>query len=198
MWQLFSSNFFVEMEVAILKYENPLYFLKSSVRSKKRSPHVRARSLAPSCGAKGADMRHLHETLQCKGRAAPAWMVCRNLAPHLYDYLFSLLRHHHSYSNPIVCMHWRSDEQVSGTLIFVILHCEKANKVFGKCSSCDSSQILHDGSSSVGCSGTSYSSSPSSWVRQREHSTAADQRPQPRSIIIAICMSTNVEYIYNW
>jgi hypothetical protein len=29
-------------------------------------------------------------------------------------------------------VHWRLGEQVSGTLVFAILHLEKANKVFGK------------------------------------------------------------------
>jgi hypothetical protein len=45
--------------------------------------------------------------------------------------LFSLPRRHCQDSNPIICVHQRSGEQVSGT-VFAILHREKANKVFGK------------------------------------------------------------------
>jgi hypothetical protein len=39
-------------------------------------------------------------------------------------------------------VHLRPDEQVSGTVIFVILHQEKANKVFEKRFSRDYSQTL--------------------------------------------------------
>jgi hypothetical protein len=38
-------------------------------------------------------------------------------------------------------VHQRPDEQVSGTLIFAILHREKANKVFGKRYPCDYFQL---------------------------------------------------------
>jgi hypothetical protein len=49
-----------KVEVVILKYRSPLYFLKSSMRRRKRSPHARARLASPG-GAKGADARHLRE-----------------------------------------------------------------------------------------------------------------------------------------
>jgi hypothetical protein len=55
--------------------------------------------------------------------------------------LFSLLRHRRQDSNPIVRVHLRHGEQVSGTIIFAILHWEKANKVFGMCSLRDCSQM---------------------------------------------------------
>jgi hypothetical protein len=38
-------------------------------------------------------------------------------------------------------VHQRPDEQVSGTLVFAILHREKANKVFGKRYPRDCSQL---------------------------------------------------------
>jgi hypothetical protein len=38
---------------------------------------------------------------------------------------------------PVVRVHLRLDEQFSGTFVFVILHREKVNKVFGKHISCD-------------------------------------------------------------
>jgi hypothetical protein len=88
-------------------------------------------------------------------------------------------------------------EQVSGTLVFAILHWENVNKVFGKRSSRDCSQILHDGSSFEGCIDTPSSSSPGSRDRQWEHSTAAHRRPQLRSVVNVIYISTTVNYIYN-
>jgi hypothetical protein len=54
--------------------------------------------------------------------------------------LFSLLRCCRQDCNLIVRVHLRPGEQVSGTVVFVILHREKANKVFGKRSSHDCSQ----------------------------------------------------------
>jgi hypothetical protein len=57
----------------------------------------------------------------------------------------------------------------SGTAVFVILHRKKANKVFGKRSSRDCSQILHDGSSTEGCIGSFTSSSPGSQDRLRHY-----------------------------
>jgi hypothetical protein len=54
-------------------------------------------------------------------------------------------------------VHQRLGEQVSGTLVFAILHREKANKVFGKRSSCDYFQSFHNGSSSKECIGASAS-----------------------------------------
>jgi hypothetical protein len=54
--------------------------------------------------------------------------------------LFSLLCRHRQDSNPIVRVHLRPGEQVSETIVFVILHREKANKVFGKFSLRDCSQ----------------------------------------------------------
>jgi hypothetical protein len=44
-------------------------------------------------------------------------------------------------------MHLRSGEQVSGTIVFVILHREKANKVFGKRFSRNCSKLRHGSSS---------------------------------------------------
>jgi hypothetical protein len=44
---------------------------------------------------------------------------------------FSLLRRRRQDSNPIVRVHLRPGEQVSGTVIFAILHREEANKVLG-------------------------------------------------------------------
>jgi hypothetical protein len=41
MWELVSTTLLVKVEVTILKYGSPLHFLKSSVRRRKRSPHVR-------------------------------------------------------------------------------------------------------------------------------------------------------------
>jgi hypothetical protein len=54
--------------------------------------------------------------------------------------LCSLLRRRRQDSSPIVRVHLRPGEQVSETVIFVILHQEKANKVFGKRFSRDRSQ----------------------------------------------------------
>jgi hypothetical protein len=54
--------------------------------------------------------------------------------------LFSLLCHRRQDSNPIVRVHLRLGEQVSGTVAFAILYREKANKVFGKRFSRDFSQ----------------------------------------------------------
>jgi hypothetical protein len=51
-----------------------------------------------------------------------------------------LLRRCRQDSNPIVRVHLRPGEQVSGTVVFAILHREKSNKVFGKRSSRDYSQ----------------------------------------------------------
>jgi hypothetical protein len=45
--------------------------------------------------------------------------------------LFSLLRRRRQDSNLIVRVHLRPGEQVSGTVVFAILHREKSNKVFG-------------------------------------------------------------------
>jgi hypothetical protein len=44
-------------------------------------------------------------------------------------------------SSPIVGVHQRPGEQVSGTVVFAILHREKANKVFGKRSPRNCSQM---------------------------------------------------------
>jgi hypothetical protein len=41
MCKLFRTTLLVEVEVAILKYGSPLHFFKSSVRRRKRSPHLR-------------------------------------------------------------------------------------------------------------------------------------------------------------
>jgi hypothetical protein len=54
--------------------------------------------------------------------------------------LFSLMCRRHQDSNPIVHVHLRPSEQVSGTVVFAILHREKVNKVFGKRSSRNCSQ----------------------------------------------------------
>jgi hypothetical protein len=62
-----------KVEVVILKYRSPLYFLKSSMRRRKRSPHARARLASPRLAWWG----------EGRGRAAPAWMVRRNPAPRL-------------------------------------------------------------------------------------------------------------------
>jgi hypothetical protein len=51
--------------------------------------------------------------------------------------LFSLLRHRRQDSSSIVRVHLRPGEQVSGIVVFAILHREKANRVFGK-------RSLHD------------------------------------------------------
>jgi hypothetical protein len=62
-WESFRPTMLVEVEVAMLKYGSPLYFLKSSVRSiKEAHTHALAR-LAGWDGAKGASMivRHHHE-----------------------------------------------------------------------------------------------------------------------------------------
>jgi hypothetical protein len=52
---------------------------------------------------------------------------------------FSLLCRRRQDSNPIVHVYLRPGEQVSGTVVFAMLHWEKANKVFGKRSSRDCS-----------------------------------------------------------
>jgi hypothetical protein len=51
-----------------------------------------------------------------------------------------LLRCYRKDSSPLVGVHLRPDEQVSGIFVFLILHREKANKVFGKGFSRDCSQ----------------------------------------------------------
>jgi hypothetical protein len=59
-WELFSPTLLVKVEVAMLKYRSPLHFLKSSVRRRKESPHVQARS--PRLASQGGmGVRHLHE-----------------------------------------------------------------------------------------------------------------------------------------
>jgi hypothetical protein len=71
---------------------------------------------------------------KARSKGIPKWSIWVRFC------LFSLLCRRRQDSNLIVRVHLSLGEQVSETVVFVILHWEKANKVFGKRSSRDCSQ----------------------------------------------------------